>query len=328
MTRRIVTLPLWTPLKMATTGIWYCGQNPVIRLDPTGLYYIFQSTDGYYYAVAENSTTSGFAAAVGEIPFIGDWGAEKIQAIQNKGAVSGNSLEKDLGNHATIDGIVSDLGSEYLSDTLDDSIELIFGEAAKEVAGVFGTAFSIVELLEAVRDSGQIPQVDRIIFQLFDLAKIDPKSKSLNKIEATMEAATAYVEAADWLFLDPAYTNITFFIGTAQYSYGPTLFGMLMSLNKMNNSEKIKKAINNYFSDYYCASMRNSELNSIAYVIEEARWEPYYSAPYAQPIGYIFVPAKTEPYVKYALNNYKQAINDIVSGFKNFVENVRDSVSS
>ena len=160
------------PIKDGYNWYMYCGQNPVIRLDPTGLYYIFQSTDGYYYAVAENSTTSGFAAAVGEIPFIGNWGAEKIQAIQNKGAVSGNSLEKDLGNHATIDGIVSDLGSEYLSDTLDDSIELIFGEAAKEVAGVFGTAFSIVELLEAVRDSGQIPQVDRIIFQLFDLAKL------------------------------------------------------------------------------------------------------------------------------------------------------------
>ena len=130
---------------------------------------------------------------------------------------------------------------------------MIFGEIAKDVTGFVGTAYSAVELLKAVNESGKIPQMDSVIFELFKLTGIVPKSKSLGELEVLMEAATAYVQANSWLFLNASYTNVTMFMGSPQYSYGPTLFSMLLSLKTMKDKgksdKKIQKEINRYYQN-------------------------------------------------------------------------------
>jgi RHS repeat-associated protein len=315
------------PIKAGQNWYMYCGNNPVIWIDATGLYYIFKGEDGQYFAVPENAAISGCATVTDElVPVFGKYFAEKIRTLQNKDAISGNSLVNDKGNQATVGKAISDISKEYITNAFEESIEMIFGEIAKDVTGFVGTAYSAVELLKAVNESGKIPQMDSVIFELFKLTGIVPKSKSLGELEVLMEAATAYVQANSWLFLNASYTNVTMFMGSPQYSYGPTLFSMLLSLKTMKDKgksdKKIQKEINRYYQNYCCASERENTLSNLVHVIRPAYWKPYYKGPVTKPSGYIFVPAKTEPYTYYAIHNYAESISDIASSFEDFVRGI------
>lgn len=306
----------------------YVKDNAVNWIDPLGLYYIFKDSNGEYYAVPENATISGLAVVADEmLPVIGDSAADLVRSIQNKGAVSGNSLANDKGNSATVGKAIMEMDEEFLTEALEDSIEKAFGEVGKELTGFVGTTYGIVELLKAVGDSGKIPQVDSVVFKLFEMEGIVPKAESLEELEVIMEAATAYVQAGSWLFSDASYTDISMFLGTPRYSYGPTLFSMLQHLNAMDakgkSDKKIKQEIESYFSAYACATWRNSTLDSLVHVIKPAQLTPYYNGPVAKPSGYIYTPAETESYVYYALNNYQTAVDDIAESFGDYVSSMR-----
>ena len=286
----------------------YVGSNPIIFIDPLGLWYLKKDKNGTYFASAE-SYEEGLLKT---FDFLGNAisssGNMFTDWINGYTVVGGNSTNK----YNSAIGIIGDYVEDKVKDTAKEAVvEKIFGEAIKEFLGPIEQLYDTITFFDRLEEKITIPKYDYIAFHLLDLAQISPKGSDMDRITLLLDSTYVFIQNIQWFFTAPVYTTFhRTALGGGSVRPGPTVFESLTVLLNMKKdgktSREINAKINAYYNDYLCGNKSsNPVMNQIVKISD-------FSGTYLSNIYYQY------------LINYEAILDVIVDGFKVYINGILD----
>ena len=245
------------PIKDGLNWYSYVSNNPLVNVDPWGLYYIYQRNDGRYEIVTKKEGWVFIDAGINVfVPFVGGTASGLADSLVfHKNAVGGNSYAEV--NSGTIqDNVAKDLAGKFV----EDQVERLFIEAAKEAgkttAGIFINGFSLVSEL---RTGMLISGADAIVFDYMERAN---HSNEFDTIEQANEYMyQAYVFIASYAILFDSASKV---INPSDHASGRSVDSIIKALYKMEQAGESYQAIEEkkreYFKEFYCSCMLRSSI--------------------------------------------------------------------
>ena len=194
------------PIRDGLNWYVYCGGNPVMFVDPWGMYYIkenykycmcgdprchsFKTKTGTYTVVKDNWFTASGRTIVGE--FVPGGGVINYAIETMCGVVGGNSKTTGL---STVEGIFSDM----LSNSKKQLIK-----AVGKSAGAISTTVTIVE-------NSDIVAMDSIAFSLMDRNNMSTTFSSQKKAEEVMNSIYDFIVENNMYFSTQIYGSKTLY---------------------------------------------------------------------------------------------------------------------
>ena len=282
----------------------YVKDNAVNWIDPLGEYYIKRAENGKYFAVPASMSIETISALGSLLPGLWSTATDALRAIPALDTVGGNSE-----SGASV--LLGAAASYAVTDAVPAFVEKAFSKTIGSALGKAFQVYNIFNFWNNLKERTKIPRYDAIAFKLFSMSSIEPVGSTIREVEDIMSAAYIFIEASPWFFLEAAYGNVSFIIGTPHYNMGPTMFEILAEIQGQETKEAIVKKQNYYFGKFACANYRvNNGVNQ-----RLAVYKPL-NTPTVIP-QYVFAGYTT--YFEFAVNNYSSVLPDVISQFRSWV---------
>ena len=218
------------PVRDGLNWYAYCGNNPIMFVDPLGSYYI---EPVYNYCSCRDGRCKNYATHTGKYKL----SSEKWWFLGLKFAVSfikgGGALtlavDKMIGLTGNSSSSTASTGAQLLIEGLGWKG---FGEVAQKTSSNLSKVLTGVEIIQG----SQIVKYDNVVFEMFEIANYEPIFDSQEEAAAKMIQMYSFVEEGEKYFFDSIHSTI-----------GKSYFEVDMEIYK---SEDPQKQINTYISAY------------------------------------------------------------------------------
>ena len=210
------------PIKDGLNWYEYCGNNPLMYIDPWGTYYIKKNTDGTFDVVKHNFFTSLIAS---------------VCSVYIPSSIQSN-VEKEWFNYVGGNSVTK---GDFVSDVSDFAVEKIIVNI-----GTYGKKiFKIINVGEAISKtySGhKILDNDNISFGLLSRAGVSLTSNDKEKLESIMSKTYGFID-----------NNSYFTEGMGEIFRGASAHQIDYEVSQSSNPQKVIDSYTNRAYSFYCS---------------------------------------------------------------------------
>ena len=291
----------------------YVVNNPVLFVDLLGLYYVVKDESGHgYRAIPASDVVTVTSTVGGLLPGYYSLSGPAIEFLAevSGNVVGGNSMSSGTSIQSWVN---SEIRSRSMTRAATELWGTTIGSSVDQGLGLTG-AFGFWGTLSKGRTGHR---EDEAVFNLLEMAGIDPIGETVEDVEVMMEFALDYVRAYSWFYTDSAYVTWTKnWMGSVQYAHHDTAFQNLISLKEMQTAGKSETEIQNQVKAYWYAFICDNNKIKNQSLMTSFSMEVPAPAPYSS-----FVRMEVQgPFYAVVLSNYSIFLDTLASQFAEYME--------